>query len=81
MFIILDILIIFHTEFLGMIMICLLAKFHMSSLSDSLVTAMEPRTKYRSHAATMSFSILQKELPQQKLHICLVEDILPCIIS
>jgi hypothetical protein len=54
----------FHTEFVGVVMICLHTKFHMpDNCSSLLIITIKPKTKHRLHEAAMSFYILQKKLP------------------
>jgi len=53
----------FHTELLGVLMICLHAKFHILSSNGPLVLATKPKMENILHAAAMFlFSILQKQM-------------------
>jgi len=61
MFLIVDLYTIFHTEFVGMVMVCLHTKFQMSRSNGSLIITIKLITKHRFHAAVM-FSTVYKKL-------------------
>jgi hypothetical protein len=62
LFVIINIGIVFLAEFLGTFMMQLDTKFHMPPYTDSLVTAIKPKDKYRfCAAAILIIYIVQKD--------------------
>jgi len=74
MFIIVEISLLFHAEFVGMFMIC----FHMPSFTGSLGIAIKLRTKCRLRTASMLFYYSLLKIVTK---VAFFEDLLPYIVS
>jgi hypothetical protein len=61
MFVIVDTQTIFHTEYVGMLMIPLHTKFHMLGSTGSLVTGNKRKANYRYSAATILLFYTQQQ--------------------
>jgi hypothetical protein len=77
MFVIVDLKIIFRTEFVGMFVTYLYTKFHIPNSSGLLVTIIKLKAKYRFHTAVnLLLYILPREVNGSRIFF---EDLLPYI--